>query len=113
MSLAALDARFPNKRAVITGGASGLGLAAAEILAARHWRIALLDRDEARLASAAEALRAMGSSHCEAITADTTDESAVRYAIDAFAGRLGGLDLALNSAGGAGVGGLGGATVAG
>jgi len=99
MSLAALDARFPNKRAVITGGASGLGLAAAEILAARHWRIALLDRDEARLTSAAEALRAMGSSHCEAVTVDTTDESAVRYAIDAFAGRLGGLDLALNSAG--------------
>lgn len=99
MSLAALDARFPNKRAVITGGASGLGLAAAEILAARHWRIALLDRDEARLMSAAEALRAMGSSHCEAVTVDTTDESAVRYAIDAFAGRLGGLDLALNSAG--------------
>jgi short-subunit dehydrogenase len=99
MTLAALDARFPNKRAVITGGASGLGLAAAEILAARHWRIALLDRDEARLMSAAEALRAMGSSHCEAVTVDTTDESAVRYAIDAFAGRLGGLDLALNSAG--------------
>jgi len=99
MSLAALDARFPNKRAVITGGASGLGLAAAEILAARQWRIALLDRDEARLMSAAEALRAMGSSHCEAVTVDTTDESAVRYAIDAFAGRLGGLDLALNSAG--------------
>lgn len=99
MSLAALDARFPNKRAVITGGASGLGLAAAEILAERHWRIALIDRDEARLTSAAEALRAIGSSHCEAITVDTTDESAVRYAIDAFAGRLGGLDLALNSAG--------------
>ena len=47
MSLAALDTRFPEKRAVITGGASGLGLAAAELLAARHWQIALLDRDEA------------------------------------------------------------------
>ena len=99
MSLAALDARFPNRRAVITGGASGLGLAAAELLAARGWRIALLDRDEPRLTSAAEALRAMGSPHCEAITVDTTDESAVTFAIDAFAGRLGGLDLALNSAG--------------
>jgi NAD(P)-dependent dehydrogenase (short-subunit alcohol dehydrogenase family) len=99
MSLAALDARFPNKRAVITGGASGLGLAAAEILAARGWRIALLDRDEPRLGSAAEALRALGSPHCEAFTVDTTDEAAVKFAIDAFAGRLGGLDLALNSAG--------------
>jgi NAD(P)-dependent dehydrogenase (short-subunit alcohol dehydrogenase family) len=99
MSLAALDSRFPNRRAVISGGASGLGLAAGEILAARGWRLALLDRDEPRLASAAEALRAIGSPHCEAFTVDTTDAAAVRFAVDSFAGRLGGLDLALNAAG--------------
>ena len=99
MTLAALDARFPNRRAVITGGASGLGLAAAELLAARGWNLALLDRDEPRLASAAEALRALGSPHCEAFAVDTTDEAAVKFAVDAFAGRLGGIDLALNSAG--------------
>jgi short-subunit dehydrogenase len=106
MTLAALDARFPNRRAVITGGASGLGLAAAELLAARGWRLALLDRDEPRLTSAAEALRALGSPHCEAFAVDTTDEAAVKFAIDAFAGRLGGLDLALNSAGVAAAGSL-------
>ncbi len=106
MSLAALDTRFPGKRAVITGGASGLGLAAAEILAARGWRIALIDRDEARLASASEALRAMGSPHCEAFTVDTTDEATVRFAVDSFAARLGGLDLAMNCAGVGVAGGL-------
>jgi NAD(P)-dependent dehydrogenase (short-subunit alcohol dehydrogenase family) len=99
MSLAALDSRYPNRRAIVTGGASGLGLAAAEVLAARGWNLALLDRDEPRLASAAEALRAVGSPHCEAFTVDTTDEAAVSFAIDAFAGRVGGLDLALNCAG--------------
>ncbi len=99
MSLEALDARFPGRRALITGGASGLGLAAAELLAARGWHLALLDRDEPRLASAAEALRALGSPHCEAFAVDVTDEAAVKFAVDAFAGRLGGLDLALNSAG--------------
>jgi len=99
LSPASLDARFPGRRALVTGGASGLGLAAAEILAARGWHLALLDRDEARLASAAEALRALGSPHCEAFAVDVTDEAAVRFAVDAFAGRLGGLDLALNSAG--------------
>lgn len=99
MSLARLDARFPARRAVITGGASGLGLAAAEQLAPRGWHLALLDRDEPRLASAAEALRALGSPHCEAFAVDVTDEAAVKFAVDAFAGRLGGLDLALNSAG--------------
>ena len=99
MSLASLDARFPGRRALITGGASGLGLAAAEILAARGWHLALLDRDGPGLASAAEALRALGSPHCEAFTVDVADEAAVKFAVDAFAGRLGGLDLALNSAG--------------
>jgi NAD(P)-dependent dehydrogenase (short-subunit alcohol dehydrogenase family) len=107
MSLAALDSRFPNRRAVVTGGASGLGLAAAELLAARAWHLALLDRDEPRLASASEALRALGSPHCEAFTVDTADEAAVRFAIDSFAGRVGGLDLALNCAGVAVAGPLG------
>jgi short-subunit dehydrogenase len=99
MTLAALDARFPNRRAVITGGASGLGLAAAELLAARGWRLALLDRDEPRLASATEALRALGSPYSEGYAVDTTDEMAVKVVVDTFAGRLGGLDLAFNSAG--------------
>jgi NAD(P)-dependent dehydrogenase (short-subunit alcohol dehydrogenase family) len=97
MSLAALDARFPNRRAVITGGASGLGLAAAELLAARGWRIALLDRDEPRLTSAAEALPRDGQPALRGHPPSTPPTSpAVTFAIDAFAGRLGGLDLALN-----------------
>jgi NAD(P)-dependent dehydrogenase (short-subunit alcohol dehydrogenase family) len=107
MSLAALDSRFPNRRALVSGGASGLGLAAAELLAARGWHLAILDRDEPRLASAAEALRGLGSPHCEAFAVDTADEAAVKFAVDAFAGRLGGLDLAINSAGVAVAGELG------
>lgn len=99
MSLVALDSRFPNKRALITGGASGLGLATAELLAARGWSLGLLDRDAARLAEAAEQLRAKGSPACEAFVVDTTDEQAVRTAIDAFAAKFDGLDFAMNSAG--------------
>lgn len=99
MSLVALDSRFPNKRAVITGGASGLGLATAQLLAPRGWSLGLLDRDAARLAEAAEQMRAKGSPACEAFVVDTTDEQAVRTAIDAFAAKSGGLDFAMNSAG--------------
>jgi len=106
MSLAALDSRFPMKRAVITGGASGLGLAAAGLLAARGWNLALLDRDGTRLAAATRDLASHGSPHCESAVVDTTDEAAVKSAIDGFAGRSGGLDFALNSAGVAVAGGL-------
>jgi len=99
MSLVALDSRFPNKRAVITGGASGLGLATAQLLAPRGWSLGLLDRAAARLAEAAEQLRAKGCPTCEAYVVDTTDERAVKSAIDAFATKFDGLDFAMNSAG--------------
>lgn len=99
MSLATLDARFPQKRAVVTGGASGLGLAAAELLAARGWRLALLDRDAERLAAATARLVTLGSPLAEGSAVDVTDEAGVRIAIDRFVVRCGGLDLALNSAG--------------
>jgi NAD(P)-dependent dehydrogenase (short-subunit alcohol dehydrogenase family) len=99
MSLATLDRRFPQKRAVITGGASGLGLASAELLAARGWRLGLLDRDSDRLAETVPRLRAAGSPHCDGFIVDTTDEQSVRSAIDGFAAKHGGIDVALNAAG--------------
>ncbi|MGQ0384367.1 MAG: SDR family NAD(P)-dependent oxidoreductase [Gammaproteobacteria bacterium] len=99
LTLPALDRSYPRKRAAVTGGASGLGLAAAELLAARGWRIALLDRDVLRLAESVLALQSKGAAHCEGHAVDITDERAVGAAIDDFASRQGGLDLALNSAG--------------
>lgn len=99
MSLQSLDTRFPRKRAVITGGASGLGLAAAELLAARAWNLLLLDLDGQRLAEASDRLRQLGSPRCDTQVVDTTDERAVSAAIDGFAASVGGLDFALNSAG--------------
>ena len=43
--------------ALITGGASGIGLAAAQHLVARGWNIAILDQDPERGAAAEELLR--------------------------------------------------------
>jgi NAD(P)-dependent dehydrogenase (short-subunit alcohol dehydrogenase family) len=52
-----------------------------------------------RLAEAVLAMQARGAAHCEGHAVDITDEHAVTAAIDEFALRSGGLDLALNSAG--------------
>ncbi len=106
MSLDRLDARFPDKRAVITGGASGLGLAAAELLAARGWKLALLDLDASRLQEAAASLVQRGSPRCATYAVDIRQQPAVQSAIDNFSGACGGLDLALNSAGVAVAGGF-------
>lgn len=51
-------------------------------------------------------VQAKGAAHCEGHAVDITDEQAVKAAIDGFAGKLGGLDLALNSAGVAAAGDL-------
>jgi NAD(P)-dependent dehydrogenase (short-subunit alcohol dehydrogenase family) len=97
--LARLDARFPLKRAVVTGGASGLGLAVAGWLARRGWRLALLDRDAARLGEARTSLAGLGAPEPSMHVVDVGDADAVSAAVEQFAGAHGGLDLAFNAAG--------------
>jgi 2-keto-3-deoxy-L-fuconate dehydrogenase len=75
-------------RALVTGGASGIGEAAARLLAERGARVAVLDRDVSGVEPPLLALRA-----------DVTDDAAVRAAVAEAAERLGGLDLLVNNAG--------------
>src|SRR6266567_3600431 len=83
---------FAGLAALVTGGASGIGLATARLLAARGARVAVLDRDEG--------FKAAGeSTDLYPVTADVTDDAAVRAAV-AEAGRaLGRLDIVVNNAG--------------
>jgi NAD(P)-dependent dehydrogenase (short-subunit alcohol dehydrogenase family) len=97
--LARLDARFPSRRALVTGGASGLGLAVAETLAVRGWRLGLLDLDAPRLEAAAARLSGAGAAAVWTRAVDTRDEASVKAAVDVFAAEQGGLDMAFNSAG--------------
>lgn len=71
--------------ALVTGGGSGIGLAAARLLAARGARVAVLD--------------VAPGEEFPGLTADVTDDAAVRAAAAAAAERLGGLDILVNNAG--------------
>jgi NAD(P)-dependent dehydrogenase (short-subunit alcohol dehydrogenase family) len=68
--------------ALITGGASGIGLAMAEAFAARGLRIVLCDRDAATLESAAASLKSTGA-EVLAIRLDVCDRAAWQAAIEA------------------------------
>lgn len=95
---ARLGARWPRRRAFITGAGSGLGLALCTELARAGWTIGRLDRDGARLAESAPALVALGATlHDQA--ADVTDDQAFAAALDGFVSAVGGLELMVNNAG--------------
>jgi 3-oxoacyl-[acyl-carrier protein] reductase len=87
------------RRALVTGGASGIGRAIALAFAAESARVALADRapDETIEAVAAE-IRAAGA-EAVPVRADVAEEAQVLALFEAIAGRLGGLDILVNNAG--------------
>ena len=88
---------FEGRRAVVTGGAAGIGLAVAQRLAASGARVALWDRDAGSLDAARSA---HGFAHAEAV--DVADAANVDRAARSTAGALGGVDVLVCSAGIAG-----------
>jgi len=83
---------------VVTGGASGLGLAYGEVLAAHGARVTLIDVDAAGVEEQAERLRGEGLDVRGAV-ADVTDHAALDRAIDGAAEEYGRLDVAFANAG--------------
>jgi NAD(P)-dependent dehydrogenase (short-subunit alcohol dehydrogenase family) len=85
------------KAIFITGGASGIGRATAQLFATRGWRVGLADVDAAGLAKAAELLPA---GMVETYVMDVRDRDAWVAALDAFTATTGGrLDVLHNNAG--------------
>lgn len=80
-----------DQRIVITGGTSGIGLAAARALAAQGARLVVASRSPERLAAAAAEL----GPDAEAVPLDVTDEAAV----DAFFEQVGPFDHLVTTAG--------------
>jgi NAD(P)-dependent dehydrogenase (short-subunit alcohol dehydrogenase family) len=83
---------------VVTGGASGLGLAYGEALAAHGARVTLIDLDADGVEAQAERLRAEGLD-VRGAAADVTDHAALDRAIDDAAEAYGRLDVAFANAG--------------
>ena len=92
--------KISDARAVVTGGASGLGHAVARHIVAAGGRVCLLDVQEGPGQAAASALGANASfAKC-----DVTSETEVNAAMQAAAKNLGGLNLLVNCAGVIGAG---------
>lgn len=89
---------FTGQVALVTGAASGMGLAAARGFTANGAAVALLDRSADAVEKAAQALADAGH-HAIGIACDVTDEDQVATAVDQAVETFGRLDMAFNNAG--------------
>jgi 3-oxoacyl-[acyl-carrier protein] reductase len=86
---------FDGRHAVVTGGATGLGFAIAQRLAASGGTVTLWDRDVAAGRAAAEKL---GEGNAF-VQVDVADENSVRQAVESMVRRAKRIDALVNSAG--------------
>ena len=93
-----LEQRFPQKRAFVTGAASGLGLAICKRLAARGWRLLIADINEQRLQEADTSLRSLGAT-THALVLDVSNASELGEAAALLRQQWNGVDMVFNNAG--------------
>ena len=89
----------PDAVAVVTGGAAGIGLAAARRFATHGMRVALVDTRAARLDKAALTLRGDGAPDVLTHEVDVADRAALDSVEAKIADRWGGTDILMNNAG--------------
>ena len=88
-----MDQSFQNQTAIITGAASGLGLAIAKSLSTKGVKLALLDKNIDALVSLKKEIK------CSVYAVDITLESEVKQTIKEVSEQFGRIDILVNSAG--------------
>jgi 3-oxoacyl-[acyl-carrier protein] reductase len=95
-----LDLNLRGRRALVTGGSKGIGLAVAEELVAEGVHVAICARHPSELDAAAEKLRGSGCTVYAQVT-DVTDPAQITDLVSRSVEALGALDILVNNAGAA------------
>jgi NAD(P)-dependent dehydrogenase (short-subunit alcohol dehydrogenase family) len=93
-----VDLQLTGKRAVVTGGSSGIGKATAALLAAEGADVVLAARSADRLQQAAAEISAASGRRVHPVTVDTSDEASVRAMADRAAELAGPIEILVNCA---------------
>src|SRR4051794_19141222 len=91
--------RFGGRVAVVTGAASGIGLATAKRLGSEGARVVVADLDGPKAEEAARAVRGAGAPEAWAGVCDVSREGDVAATVAGAIDRFGRLDVVVNNAG--------------
>ena len=95
-----MEKEFKNKTAIITGGASGIGLLCAQNLAEQGANVLLVDINEDALKEKCNKINAKNAGVAAYAVADVRDYDSVVKAVDGAAEKFGSVDYLINCAGG-------------
>jgi NAD(P)-dependent dehydrogenase (short-subunit alcohol dehydrogenase family) len=91
--------RFKDKTAIITGAASGIGLATAMRLGSEGAKIVIADLDQEKIDKAADGVKSAGAPDAFGVICDVSNEGSVEAAVSQIFDRFGRLDVVVNNAG--------------
>ncbi len=93
-----MDLQLTNRRALVTGGSRGIGLAIAAALAGEGADVVIAARDQERLDAAAAGLARSSGRRVVGLSVETGDDASVRSMVAGATEALGGVDILVNSA---------------
>jgi 3-oxoacyl-[acyl-carrier protein] reductase len=94
-----MDLGIKGRRAIVTGGGSGIGFETAQLFLEEGVRVLISGRNAGKLDTAREALAKKTGGEIHATAADMTKEADIKRMVDAAKEKLGGVDILVNNAG--------------
>src|SRR5215469_8228902 len=94
-----MDLGIRNRRAIVTGGGSGIGHETARLFLEEGVRVVICGRSDAKLSMARDALANATGGEIHAVAADMSKEDDIARLVDAAKTTLGGIDILVNNAG--------------
>ena len=94
-----MDLGIKGRRAIVTGGSSGIGYETARLFLEEGVRVLITGRDAGKLDKARDELKKKTGGEVHAVQADMTKEEDIKRMVDTAKDKLGGVDILVNNAG--------------